>query len=192
MTNDGPFTNGTLLPTLAYCPERARVLEEWQEDYDWNIEAAVRVAPPLWPFLDEYGIRQVADDVALRFRQHRERTPERQRMSLAAFVERYIERVRADAGPGATPAVLWREHVSRLDPSIEVAEPEASGVSRHLRCYDPCCLDNPHAEMVLVVHEQIIGGTSFDRRGQWSSWGPAGDSSGHPTRSAAEVANCSP
>jgi hypothetical protein len=108
-------------------------------------------------------------------------------MSLAAHVERYIQQVKAQAAPHTTPATLWAQHVNRLDPPIHVAQPQPSGVSRQLRCYDPCCLDNPHAEMVLTVKGQIIGGTTFDRRNQWSSWGPAGDSPGHPTRSAAEV-----
>ena len=173
--------------TLTYGPEMARRLEEWMYDYDWNIEAAVHVAPPLWPFLDEYDIRRVVDDVALRFRQHRERMPDDQVMPLSAYVEHYIDRVKAEAAPGTASAALWREHVSRLDPPVQVAEAQPSGVRRRLRCYDPCCLDNPHAEMVLVVQDEIIGGTTFDRRNQWSSWGPAGDSSGHPTRAAAEV-----
>src|SRR5205085_189676 len=104
------FTNGQPDVVFTYGPEMARRLEEWVEDFDWNIEAAVHVAPLLWPFLDEYAIRAVVDDVALRYRQYRERTPEGQRMLLEVFVAQYIERVKAEAEPDTTPAELWREH----------------------------------------------------------------------------------
>src|SRR2546421_7811897 len=132
----------------------ARRLEEREDQLDWIIEAAIHVTPPLWPFLDEFGIRRVVDDVALRFWQHRERTPDDQRISLAGYVERYIQRVKAEAEPGLAPAEVWTELVNRLDPPVCVAAPLASGVSRRLHCYDWCCLDNPHAEMVLVVHDE--------------------------------------
>jgi hypothetical protein len=180
------FTNARLENLFTYGPERARWLEEWVETFDWNIEAAVLVTPLLWSFLDEYAIRRIADDVAEQYRDHRERTPEGQALLLGDFIERYIDRVKAEAESGTTPAALWSEHALRLDPPMEVAETMPSGVSRRLRCFDPCCRGNPHAEMVLLVKGQIIGGTTFDRRTQWSSWGPAGDSPGHPTRCAAE------
>ena len=124
------FTNGRLDVAFTYGPEMARWLEEWVETFDWNIEAAVHVTPLLWPFLDEYAIRAVADDVALRYRQYRERTPEGQVMSLGAFVEHYVDLVKADAEPDTTPAALWSEHATRLDGPMQVAETMASGVSR--------------------------------------------------------------
>jgi hypothetical protein len=116
VTATDSFTNGQLEVLFTYGPERARYLEEWVETFDWNIEAAVDVTPLLWSFLDEYAIRCVADDLALRSRQHRERIPKSQWMLLGAFIEQYIEQVKADADPGTPPAQIWAEHALRLNP----------------------------------------------------------------------------
>ena len=184
---DEPIAHGSILVAFDYGPEMARRMENLAEELDWQVDLAVRLTPPLIPFLDEILIRLVIDHVALRYRWYRERTPDDQLVSLDAFVDNFIERVKAEA-PDSSPATLWREYANRLDVAAEViAEPHAPGISRHLQCYEPCCLDDPHADMVLVVHGRVIGGTTFDRRKQWSSWGPAGESSGHPTRSVAEV-----
>jgi hypothetical protein len=118
----------------------------------------------------------------------RERTSENERLSLTHYVDHYLAQVKAGfAKDGNTPGAMWLDFIAALEPRVRVAEPLPSGISRSLRCFDRCCLDDPHAEMVLVVDGQVIGGTTFDRELQWTSWGPAGQSARHLTRLSAEV-----
>jgi hypothetical protein len=168
----------------------ARRLEECEDERGTLIDIGILVSPRLWLYLgpDLDPIRVVIDDIAYRYRSHRERTPETGRLSVAHYVDRYVKRIKAGfVKDGRTPTAMWLDFVSNLEPRVRIAEPLPSGVSRRLRCFDRCCLDDSHAEMVLIVGGRVVGGTRFEPELRWTSWGPAGESPGHLTRLAAEV-----
>jgi hypothetical protein len=179
-----PPTDAQLATTfLEYGPEMARRLEEREDELDTFVDIAILVSPRLWPHLgpDADGVRLVVEEVALSYRSHRERTPDEERLSVVHYVDYYLGKVKANcATAGVTAAAMWRQHIASLDPVVAVGEPLPSGVRRCLRCFGLCCLDNPHAEMVLLVDGQVIGGTTFDPEQRWSWWGPAGDSGPPP------------
>jgi len=99
-----------------------------------------------------------------------------------------VSQVEAADADASSPTVVWATHIERLDTVRVPLDRPPSGVSRRLRCTDSCCLDDPHAKMDLLVDGQVIGGTRYGQDEQWVSWGPAGRSTGHSTRSEAEIA----
>lgn len=186
------------LETRGYTPEMARRLEDREDQLDNLVDISILLSPHVWPHLgDNPGdIRNIVEDVVDHYRWHRERTPDVQVLPPARFVAHYIAMIEADSlGRNGTLAAVWKEHAAGIEPGNIVSAPNHSGVNRKLVCFEPCCLDNPHAEMRLTLHGKDIGGTRFDRDGGWASYGPSGVSTGHATRSDAEVAQlnvCSP
>lgn len=177
--------------THGYTPEMARRLEEREDQLDNLVDIAIHLSPHIWPHLghDPGDIRNIVEDAAEHYRWHRERTPEAQIMPVARFVAHYITIVEANSlGRNGTRVAAWKEHAAAIEPGIIVSAPTHSGVSRKLLCFQPCCLDNPHAEMRLSLHGKDIGGTRFDHDEGWTSYGQCGVSTGHRTRSDAEVA----
>ena len=175
------------MPFDGYTPELARQLEERADEIDHLIAIAFHLSARLSPYvLDrEQIINVVVEDVGQRYRSHRERTPHP--VSVAQFVDDYVSQVEA-AEAEASPAEVWANHIERLDTVLVPLDRPPSGVSRRLRCTDSCCIDNPHADMDLLVGGEVIGGTRYEPDAQWVSWGPAGRSTGHSTRSEAEIA----
>lgn len=179
------------LDTRGYTPEMARRLEEREDQLDNLVDTAIHLSPHIWPHLCQNpgNIRNIVEDVVDRYRWHRERTPDAQVMPLDRFVAHYITMVEANSlERNGILAGVWEEHAATIEPGIVVSAPSHSGVSRKLVCFEPCCLDNPHAEMHLALHGKDIGGTRFDRDKGWASFGPSGLSAAHTTRSDAEVA----
>jgi hypothetical protein len=165
-------------------------LRECEDHQDILVAVAIHVAPRLWPYLCHNAdcIFLVVQDIARQYRRHRERTRLHRPMDIARYVERYVDQVETElAELSDSPALLWDEYLARLEPEFTVIVSTPSGISRRLRCFDDCCIDDPHAEMRLLVGGEEIGGTWFDPDQQWISWGPAGESTHHPTRSAAEA-----
>lgn len=178
------------LENQGYTPEMARRLEEREDRLDDLVDAAIQLSPHLWPHLGHSpgDIRNIVEDVVDRYHRQRERTPDVRIPPLKEFVSIYITLVESDSlGRNGTLAAVWRERAAAIEPGLVVSAPNHSGVSRKLVCFEPCCLDNPHAEMRLSLHGKDIRGTAFGPDG-WTSFGPSGVSSGHSTRSAAEVA----
>lgn len=181
VTSDEPFDG--------YTPALARRLEERIDDVDNMIAIAFHVSARLSPVVADVDqiLNVVVEDIGQRYRSHRERTPNSP-MNVAQFVDHYISQVEgvADADPFSR-ATKWEQHIERLDTVTVNHERAPSGVSRRLRCLDPCCIDDPHADMALLIDGQLVGGTRYNQDEQWVSWGPAGKSTGHRTRSDAEV-----
>jgi hypothetical protein len=181
----------TDLETRGYTPEMARRLEEREDQLDNLVDIAIHLSPLIWPHLGHNpgDVRNIIEDAAEQYRWHCERHPEPEKIPLTRFVAHYVTIIEANMlGRSGTRSAAWKEHATTVEPGVVVRAPTPSGVSRKLLCFEPCCLDNPHAEMRLIVHGHDIGGTQFDRDEGWRSYGPAGVSGGHPTRSAAEIA----
>jgi hypothetical protein len=154
-----------------YTPELARRLEERADELDDMIAIAFHLSARLSPHVQDTAqlLCVVVEDIGWRYRSHRERTPQNP-MGVAQFVDEYVNQVEATAeGDTRSRAEVWADHIARLDTTIVPFD------------------DNPHADMTLLVDEQVIGGSRYDPDEQWMSWGPAGKSSGHSSRSAAEL-----
>lgn len=178
----------TSMPFDGYTPQLARQLEERVDETDHLIAIAFHLSARLSPYvLDrDQVINVVVEDVGQRYRWHRERTP--RPVSVAQFVDDYVSQIEAAGADASSPAEAWANHIERLDTVTVPLDRPPSGVSRRLSCTDSCCIDDPHAKMDILVERQVIGGTRYDQDEQWVSWGPAGRSTGHSTRSEAEIA----
>lgn len=148
------------LETRGYTPETARRLEDREDQLDNLVDISILLSPHVWPHLgDNPGdIRNIVEDVVDHYRWHRERTPDVQVLPPARFVAHYIAMIEADSlGRNGTLAAVWKEHAAGIEPGNIVSAPNHSGVNRKLVCFEPCCLDNPHAEMRLTLHGKDIG-----------------------------------
>jgi hypothetical protein len=155
------------LETHGYTAEMARRLEEREDQLDDLVDIAIHLSPHVWPHLgDSPGdVRNIVEDIADHYRWHRERTPNARVLPPARFVAHYITTIGAHClGRNGTLAEVWKEHAAAIEPGIVVSAPNRSGVSRKLLCFEPCCVDNPHAEMRLSLHGKDIRGTKCDTR----------------------------